>query len=209
MRGKAARPRSPAKSPGIGGGGGTYISLDDEGLREGVLADPVTFLANQRYPLVIDEAQRGGDRIVFAVKRLVDEARTPGRFLLTGSTNFLTVPNISESLAGRIQIFRLGPLCEAELAGTQPTEIDRWFDGNPSPASASDIGRADYFAIARRGAIPRSSTLIRPNGGTGSRTMSKRSSSVTSSRSQTTVTLRATRQGSSRLSSWLLPTPAP
>lgn len=134
--------------------GGTYISLDDEGLREGVLADPVTFLANQRYPLVIDEAQRGGDRIVFAVKRLVDEARTTGRFLLTGSTNFLTVPNISESLAGRIQIFRLGPLSEAELAGAQPTEIDRWFDGIPSPASASDIGRADYFAIACRGGYP-------------------------------------------------------
>ena len=52
--------------------GGTYASMDDDGLREGVLDDPVTFLAHQRYPLVIDEVQRGGDRLVFAVKRLVD-----------------------------------------------------------------------------------------------------------------------------------------
>ena len=67
--------------------GGTYASMDDDALRESVLDDPVTFLAYQRYPLVIDEVQRGGDRLVFAVKRLVDEERTPGRFILTGSTN--------------------------------------------------------------------------------------------------------------------------
>ena len=80
---------------------GTWVSMDDEELRETVLSDPLTFLAHQRYPLVIDEAQRGGDRLILAVKRLVDEDQTPGRFILTGSTNFLTVPNISESLAGR------------------------------------------------------------------------------------------------------------
>ena len=76
--------------------GGTYLSMDDETLRHAVLDDPVTFLAHQRYPLVVDEAQRGGDRLVFAVKQLVDENRTPGRFILTGSTNFLTIPTIKE-----------------------------------------------------------------------------------------------------------------
>ena len=133
---------------------GTYLSMDNEELREGVLDDPVTFLANQRYPLVIDEAQRGGDRLVFAVKHLVDEEWTPGRFILTGSTNFLTVPKISESLAGRVQIFRLGPLSEAELADTEPTEIDHWFEGSPSPAPASDLGRADYLERVCRGGYP-------------------------------------------------------
>ncbi len=133
---------------------GTYVSLDDDDLREGVLVDPVAFLANQRYPLVIDEAQRGGDRMIVAVKRLVDQSRTPGRFLLTGSTNFLTVPNISESLAGRVQIFRLGPLSEAELAGTRPTEIDSWFEGGPPPYPATDLTRDDYFSRVCRGGYP-------------------------------------------------------
>lgn len=55
------------------------------------------------------------------MKQLVDAEPTPGRFLLTGSTNFLAVPTISESLAGRVQIFHLGPLSEAELAGVAPT----------------------------------------------------------------------------------------
>ena len=134
--------------------GGTYVSLDDDDLRQNVLTDPIAFLASQKYPLVIDEVQRGGDRMVFAVKRLVDEERTPGRFLLTGSTNFLTVPNISESLAGRMQIFRLWPLSEAELAGTRSAETESWFGDGPAPAPASKTSRADYFARACRGGYP-------------------------------------------------------
>ena len=139
--------------------GGTYLSMDNEELREAVLDDPLTFLANQRYPLVIDEAQRGGDRLVFAVKQLVDEERTPGRFILTGSTNFLAVPMISESLAGRVQIFRLWPLSEAEFADTEPNEIDRWFEGTPSPAPASDQNRSDYLERVCRGGYPEVVTL--------------------------------------------------
>ena len=45
-----------------------------------------------------------------------DRRRVPGRFILTGSTNVLLVPNLSESLAGRLQIVRLHPLAQYELA---------------------------------------------------------------------------------------------
>lgn len=134
--------------------GGTYLSLDDENLREAVLSDPPAFLSSQRYPLVVDEAQRGGDRMIVAVKRLVDEDNTPGRFLLTGSTNFLTVPTIAESLAGRVQIFRLWPLSEAELSNSHSTEITDWFEGKPNPAPITDIDRSDYLARACRGGYP-------------------------------------------------------
>ena len=134
---------------------GTYVSLDDDDLREGVLTDPVAFLASQSYPLVIDEAQRGGDRMIVAVKRLVDQERTPGRFLLTGSTNFLTVPNISESLAGRVQIFRLVATVRDRI-GRYTLQRDRQLvrgrPGTPSPAT--DLTRADYFARVCRGGYP-------------------------------------------------------
>jgi len=133
---------------------GTYVSLDDDNLRKNVLTDPVAFLSSQKYPLVVDEAQRGGDQLIRAVKQLVDAEPTPGRFLLTGSTNFLTVPTISESLAGRIQIFHLWPLSEAELAGCRPAEIKSWFEGGPAPSPATDLGRSDYFARACRGGYP-------------------------------------------------------
>ncbi len=134
--------------------GGTYVSLDDEAQRELAEADPVSYLDNQRHPLVVDEAQLGGNRLIRAVKQLVDAEPTPGRFLLTGSTNFLTVPSISESLAGRVQIFRLWPLSEAELAGSQPNEIMSWFDGQHRLPPADGMVRSEYLELVCRGGYP-------------------------------------------------------
>ena len=116
--------------------GGTYVSLDDEAELEIALADPVTFLLARRHPLVVDEVQLGGDRVVRALKQVVDAEATPGRFVLAGSTNFLTVPTISESLAGRVQIFRLWPLSQAELAGVDPSTVDGWFNETSGSAGA-------------------------------------------------------------------------
>ncbi len=134
--------------------GGTYVSLDDEAELRIAQADPITFLLGRRHPLVVDEIQLGGDRLVRAVKQLVDAEPTPGRFLLTGSTNFLTVPTISESLAGRVQIFRLWPLSEAELAGVPPTAIDAWFEGAPAAPAAGRTSRDGYLALLCRGGYP-------------------------------------------------------
>jgi len=134
--------------------GGTYVSLDDEAELRIAQADPITFLLGRRHPLVVDEVQLGGDRVVRAVKQLVDAEPTPGRFLLTGSTNFLTVPTISESLAGRVQIFRLGPLSEAELAGVPPAAIDAWFDGAPAARAAGRTARGEYLTLLCRGGYP-------------------------------------------------------
>jgi len=50
-----------------------------------------------------------------AIKAVVDRARTPGRFVLTGSANVLLVPRLADSLAGRIEILRLHPLVQCEL----------------------------------------------------------------------------------------------
>lgn len=142
---------------------GAYASLDDEATLDAALADPQGFLLDQAHPLVVDEVQLGGDRVVRAVKQIVDLDPAPGRFLLTGSTNFLTVPTISESLAGRARILRLWPLSQAELAGStaRPALLD-WFDGfdgfdggavRPNPAS-SLFGRRGYMRLVCRGGYP-------------------------------------------------------
>jgi predicted AAA+ superfamily ATPase len=52
-----------------------------------------------------------------AIKKSVDDDRRAGRFLLTGSANILTLPQVSESLAGRMEIVSLLPLSRAEIAG--------------------------------------------------------------------------------------------
>src|SRR4051812_47886660 len=73
---------------------GTFRSLDDEGTLAAALADPAGFVAVGTRPVIIDEIQRGGELLVRAIKAVVDRDPSPGQFVLTGSSNFLTVPTI-------------------------------------------------------------------------------------------------------------------
>lgn len=81
--------------------GGTFVSLDDEATLAAARADPTGFLAAYPRPLFIDEIQRGGDALVRAIRLVVDRDRRAGAFVLAGSTSFLTIPTLSESLAGQ------------------------------------------------------------------------------------------------------------
>jgi len=98
-------------------GRGTFHRLDDDATLQAALADPRGFLAFGDRPIVIDEIQRGGDPLVRAIKLAVDEDPTPGQFLLDGSADFLTVPTISESLAGRAVLLDLWPFSQGEIHG--------------------------------------------------------------------------------------------
>ena len=117
--------------------GGTYVTLDDSQMLDAALADPHAFLRAYALPLVIDEVQLGGDRLVRGIKIAVDEENTRGRFLLTGSTNFLTVPTVSESLAGRAMILRLWPFSQLELA-TAARDAADGRRGDSTPALTGD-----------------------------------------------------------------------
>lgn len=138
---------------------GIYTTLDDDATREAALDDPITFLADQPGLLAVDEIQLGGDRVVRAIKRLVDTAPTPGRFLLTGSTNFLTVPSISESLAGRVHILRLWPFSEAELAGRPTADMEGWFDVPARIGRGRPEERRSYLDRLCRGGYPEVTAL--------------------------------------------------
>ncbi|MGQ0465083.1 MAG: ATP-binding protein [Sporichthyaceae bacterium] len=109
--------------------GATVATLDDEDARRAAENDPASFLAALGRPLVIDEVQRVGEPLVLAVKAAVDGDRRRGQFILTGSTNFLTVPTISESLAGRADFLTLWPLSQGELHGGVDGFVDRAFAG--------------------------------------------------------------------------------
>lgn len=109
--------------------GGTYVSLDDPDVLNVALDDPYGFVTGFDTPLVIDEVQRAGDPLIRALKIAVDRDPTPGRYLLTGSSRFLTVPTITESLAGRVRLIDLWPLSQGELRGARETFLDRLFAG--------------------------------------------------------------------------------
>lgn len=57
----------------------------------------------------------------------VDQDRRPGRFLLTGSANVLLLPQISESLAGRMELITLWPLSQGKLQVRQKRFLDGVF----------------------------------------------------------------------------------
>ena len=106
--------------------GGVFLSLDNPDTLQAALDDPVGFVRDRPRPVVIDEVQRGGDDLVRAVKLVVDNDWAPGSFLLTGSANLLTVPGLSESLAGRMGIVELAPFSEAEALGRDSSGLVAW-----------------------------------------------------------------------------------
>ena len=108
---------------------GTLRTLDDQGVLDAALADPAGFVAVGGRPLVIDEVQRGGEPLVRAIKAAVDRDPSPGQFVVTGSSNFLTVPTISESLAGRAGFVEVWPFTQGEIAGVTDRFVDVVFAG--------------------------------------------------------------------------------
>ncbi len=106
------------------GGVGSYWSLDDESVRAAARLDPHGFVEHGSSPMAIDEVQRGGNDVILAVKSVVDRRNDRGQFVLAGSTRFLSVPQLSESLAGRAEILDLWPLSQGELVGVRESFLD-------------------------------------------------------------------------------------
>lgn len=134
--------------------GGRYLTLDDAAVFDQARADPMAFVAQARdQRLIIDEAQRLPE-LFHAIKRDVDADPRPGRFLLTGSANFLALPRISESLAGRIEVIPLASLSQGELEGVREGFVDALFANDAPGLAPSPLHRDDYIRRAITGGYP-------------------------------------------------------
>jgi len=107
---------------------------------------------------ILDEVQRVPE-IFTSLKSAIDARRTAGRFILTGSANVLLVPDLADSLAGRMGMLRLHPLAQCEIENRRPRFLDdllhRRFRTTLSKPLASDLAQrvADGgypAALARR-----------------------------------------------------------
>lgn len=147
--------------------GRRYISLDDETVLTAARNDPAGFIR----PLdrvILDEVQRAPE-LLRAIKLSVDQDRRPGRFLLTGSANLLTLPTVSDSLAGRMEVVTLLPLSQPELERTTGRFIDQAFSGKAPELfeSAADeklvqrVLRGGYPEMLRRADPARRRTWAR------------------------------------------------
>lgn len=89
-----------------------YFNLDLRAQRAKVEADPDLFVRDFESNVIIDEAQKVPD-LFHALKSLVDK-KFPYKILLSGSTNFLMLKSVSESMSGRIGILEMLPFSLAE-----------------------------------------------------------------------------------------------
>lgn len=137
--------------------GGTRITLDDRDVLRTARTDPGGLVAEATFPMMIDEVQRGGDPLILAIKADVDRhGFETGRYVLAGSSRFLTVPSISESLAGRARIVELWPLAQAEIAGVQTSFIDGLFGPSNElrQTAAEPVDRKELFERLSIGGFP-------------------------------------------------------
>ncbi|MCY4142934.1 MAG: ATP-binding protein [Gammaproteobacteria bacterium] len=98
-----------------------YMSLDDVGLREFAVDDPVGFVDQLPPNVILDEVQLSPS-IYRPIKMMVDERREPGRFLLAGSTQVALMGELAESLVGRMRMVQLYPLAQSEIGESESSD---------------------------------------------------------------------------------------
>jgi uncharacterized protein len=95
-----------------------YISLEDPNIQYFAQTDPVGFLKIYREKIIFDEVQRVPHLFSY-IQTIVDDSGQMGQFILSGSQNFQLIQNITQSLAGRVALFKLLPFDFTELAAAQ------------------------------------------------------------------------------------------
>jgi len=134
--------------------GHAYITFDDNTQLAAATGDPAGFVAGLPPKVVLDEVQRVPN-LFLALKAAVDRDRRPGRFILTGSANVLLVPK----LADRMEILRLHPLSQSELARKRPGFLDALFAARFRIQQSARLG-TDLAARIAAGGFP--AALARP-----------------------------------------------
>ncbi len=133
-------------------GNNLYRTLDDIAVRQAVDDDLKAFLQHDADMMIIDEIQRAPD-LIPEIKRIVDDNNRAGQFLLTGSAHIPSLPQVRESLAGRVRRIRLRPLAQGEIEGQKPDFLDRITSAAPLHDQPA-FTKADLLKAALKGGYP-------------------------------------------------------
>lgn len=130
------------------------IAFDDPGILAAAKRDPNGFVAGLQTPVTLDEVQHVPE-LFPSIKAAIDRKRQPGRFLLTGSANVM-LPQLSESLAGLMEILTLWPCSQGELRGAKQTFLDTLFSRKPVSwiGKPALLRRAEMFESMAAGGYP-------------------------------------------------------
>ncbi|HUX94303.1 MAG TPA: ATP-binding protein [Bacteroidales bacterium] len=99
-----------------------YVNLENPDDRRYALDDPRGFLSKYINGAVIDEVQRVPELFSY-LQQILDGDNRKGRFILTGSNNFLLQESISQSLAGRIGYLYLLPFTINEVPESETSDL--------------------------------------------------------------------------------------
>lgn len=91
-----------------------YVSLENPDNLSFATEDPRGFLSQYDDQIIFDEIQNAPSLFSY-LQGIVDEHKKMGQFVLSGSQNFHLMSHITQSLAGRIALFRLFPFQFSEM----------------------------------------------------------------------------------------------
>jgi predicted AAA+ superfamily ATPase len=105
--------RQTGKTTLLAGSAKTIVRFDREANVAQFQRESEALLNEGPFPILLDEVQKY-PAAFDEIKARVDERKTPGRFLMTGSVRFNSKREIRESMTGRIVILELLPMGLAE-----------------------------------------------------------------------------------------------
>lgn len=130
-----------------------YISLENIAIRKEASEDPTGFLKTHGNFLILDEVQNVPE-LFSSLQEIVDANAEPAQFILTGSSQFLLIEKITQSLAGRIVTFKLFPFSFLEIYKYEPKKDDTCIF-QKIHSNRAHISHDQLFEILLRGSYPR------------------------------------------------------
>lgn len=124
-----------------------YVNLENLSDREFAKTDPMGFLQTYQNGVIIDEIQNVPSLFSY-LQVVTDERNRNGEYIITGSQNFLMMEQISQSLAGRVALFKLLPMSIQELENTAYKPIyweDYALSGSYPRKIIQNIDASDYY----------------------------------------------------------------
>lgn len=134
--------------------GREVVDLDDLATRDAVRADPALFLGGDP-PVFVDEFQHVPEVLDVIKSELNVDARA-GRFVITGSTSYTTLPVAAQTLTGRMHRIDVRPLSQGEIVEGRE-DFAGALVGDPRglvTATASTTSRDEYVSRVVTGGLP-------------------------------------------------------
>ncbi len=100
-----------------------YFNLEDLSLKAKIEQDPKGFIDRQETGIILDEVQKYPELLSY-IQINIDEKFKVGKFIITGSQNLVLSEKVSQSLAGRVSIFKLLPFSIRELSRSSILKSD-------------------------------------------------------------------------------------